>query len=384
MKIAIYSGVSPSTTFIERLIFGLSESNSQILLVGRRNEELKYNSNVVNATYKNLFTQLFFILKYYLTLSIEHKKLIGTQIKLQSSLREKLKKLSEISPVLWHKPDIFHIQWAKSVEEWIFLKKTGIKIVLSLRGAHINYSPIIDNNLGNMYKKIFPMLDGFHGVSQAIIDEADKYNLNTPNAKVIYSGLNLKNLTYSFKEFNSVHINFISIGRPHWIKGYSLLLDVMALFKRVNDHFQLKIVGGFNEEILFQRHQLHLANEVEFIDNLPFNLVKENIKKSDFLILPSYEEGIANVVLEAMALGIVVVASDCGGMSEVISDGHNGFLFKNRSREDLLNKLLQVSKLTSKEYETIAVNARRIIEENHTEEKMVEGMIKLYNQVLAN
>ena len=65
MKIAIYSGVSPSTTFIERLIVGLSESEMKILLVGKKFKNIKYNFNVINATSKNLIYQIYYIFRYF-------------------------------------------------------------------------------------------------------------------------------------------------------------------------------------------------------------------------------------------------------------------------------------------------------------------------------
>ena len=383
MKIAIYSGVSPSTTFIERLIVGISESNNQILLVGRKNKEIAYNSNVINATYKNDFILLLFILKYYLPLSIEHKRLVRSQIKLRSSLKVKLKKLAEISLVLFHKPDIFHVQWAKSIEEWIFLKETCIKVIVSLRGAHINYSPIIDEYLGKMYRNIFPLMDGFHGVSQAIIEEARKYNLNISNFKVVYSGVDLDKFEYKEKIISQGKINILSIGRSHWIKAYPFAIDVLSEFLKFNSNIHYKIIGGNTEETLFQINQLNVGKNIELLGNLPFEEVKSNLYKADVFLLPSYEEGIANVVLEAMALGILVISSDCGGMSEVIEDGVNGFLFENRSKESLLSKLMLVSQFKNEDYQRITKNARQTIEERFTEEIMVESMLELYSHALA-
>ncbi len=382
-KICVYSGVSPSTTFIERLIVGLSESNNQILLVGRKNKEIEYNSNVINATYKNEFIQLLFILKYYLPLPIEHKRLVRSQIKFRSSLKVKLKKLSEISLVLFHKPDIFHIQWAKSIEEWIFLKEAGIKVIVSLRGAHINYSPIIDEHLGEMYKNVFPSVDGFHGVSQAIIEEARKYNLNTSNCKVVYSGLKLDKFEYKKKIFNQGKIDILSIGRAHWKKAYPFAIDVLSEFLKFNPNIRYKIIGGHSEETLFQTQQLNVEKNIELLGNLPFEEVKSNLYKADVLLLSSYEEGIANVVLEAMAFGVLVISSDCGGMSEVIEDGVNGFLFENRSKESLLSKLMLVSQLKNEEYQRITKNARQTIEERFTEGNMVDGMLNLYHHILS-
>jgi len=382
-KVCIYSGVSPSTTFIERLIVGLSETDTEILLVGRRHEEIKYNTQVHNATYKNYFAQFFSILRYYIPLSLKNKKLIGAQIKLQSSVKVKLKKLAEISIILWHKPDIFHIQWAKSIGEWIFLKEAGIKIVLSLRGAHINYSPIIDKNLANLYKQLFPIVDGFHGVSKAIIEEAQKYNLSTSSAKVVHSGLDLKKFEFNQKVFDRSQLNILSIGRVHWKKAYPLAIDVFNEFRNFDTNFNYTIIGGSGEDIIFQISQLKLNSHIKIIKKLPFGEVITMLQSANILLLPSYEEGIANVVLEAMALGVLVISSDCGGMSEVITDGENGFLFENRSRVGLLSKLILASQLTNTEYQRITLNARKTIEARFTEEEMVNGMMNLYDTVLG-
>ena len=79
-------------------------------------------------------------------------------------------------PVVNNLPDIFHIQWAKSLEEWIFLKDIfDIKLVLSLRGSHITYSPLSNEKLAKNYVAYFPKVDCFHAVSLAIANEASKY-----------------------------------------------------------------------------------------------------------------------------------------------------------------------------------------------------------------
>ena len=71
-------------------------------------------------------------------------------------------------PVLYHKPDIFHLQWAKSLEDWIWLQEFGVKVILSLRGTHITISPIANETLASKYKQLFPKVDAFHAVSNSI------------------------------------------------------------------------------------------------------------------------------------------------------------------------------------------------------------------------
>ena len=61
----------------------------------------------------------------------------------------------------------------------------------------------------------------------------------------------------------------------------------------------------------------------------------------DLLILPSLNEGIANVVLEAMALGIPVISADCGGMSEVVLPNETGWLVPVRDSEAMGEAIIE-------------------------------------------
>ena len=98
-----------------------------------------------------------------------------------------------------------------------------------------------------------------------------------------------------------------------------------------------------DEALIFQRSQLLLEDSVSFVGTLPFLSVLDEIRSADVLLLPSLEEGIANVVLEAMALGTLVVSTDCGGMSEVVIDKETGFLVPTRGVKDIANTIKIIS-----------------------------------------
>ena len=81
-----------------------------------------------------------------------------------SNTAQRWRNWAKYLPVILHLPEVFHIQWAKSTEEWLFLKKTfGVKLVLSLRGAHINYSPVADTLLAETYGSASPNWMDFTG-----------------------------------------------------------------------------------------------------------------------------------------------------------------------------------------------------------------------------
>jgi glycosyltransferase involved in cell wall biosynthesis len=289
-------------------------------------------------------------------------------------------------PVLYHGPDIFHLQWAKSIADWIWVQEFGIKLIVGLRGAHINYSPIADEELANTYKTLFPNVDGFHAVSKAISEEAIKYKAVKSKIHLVYSGLDLDKMQFQLKKFDvSKPLAIISVGRAHWKKGYSYALDAMNLLEKDNIDFKYTVVGVENdEELLYKRSQSKLEKKITFKGTLSFTEIVTEIRNADVLLLSSVEEGIANVVLESMALGTLVISTNCGGMNEVIIDSKNGFLVPIRDHESMANALKKVSELPLSTYQKITKAARVTIEKQHSYEKMISGMQVLYQKVLKN
>jgi colanic acid/amylovoran biosynthesis glycosyltransferase len=297
------------------------------------------------------------------------------------SFKEKLKIYAITGPVILENCDIFHVQWAKSLESFMFLQEYGIKLMLSLRGAHINYSPIADVSLAESYRRTFPLVNGFHAVSAAIAKESTQYGASPNKIKVIYSGLNTDEFVFRpARNIPGETLKILSIGRPHWKKSYHLALDALSDLLKEGFDFHYTITGGVNEELIFQIHDLNLQRHVTIFENIPINEVKNQIHSHHLLLLPSVEEGIANVVLESMALGTLVLSSDCGGMKEAIEHGRNGFIFENRNREDLKNQLLSISKMREQHVLDILSDARNKIEEKFSDKKMIAGFRELYSR----
>src|SRR5690606_5136406 len=284
-------------------------------------------------------------------------------------------------PVLWHQPDVFHIQWAKSIGDWMWLQQFGTKIIVSLRGVHINYSPITIPVVAAMYQLNFPKVDAFHAVSKAIAIEAQKYHASADRVHVIYSGLPTLEVKPSKTESDVFKI--LSVGRTHWVKGYDDAIDACCILKKSGINFQYTIIGGKDsEELQFQIADLNLENNVKLLGKLSFSEVQKHMQDADVLLLSSVEEGIANVVLEAMQLGTLVLSTDCGGMNEVIQDGKNGFIVPVRDPESMAAALQKIYVLADSQKEDIRVAAQATIQQNHSLEKMVHDMCSLYEQVL--
>jgi colanic acid/amylovoran biosynthesis glycosyltransferase len=383
-RIAIYTGELPPPTFIDRLIVGLADVGHTILLFGSIQKKISYqHQNIQVIGYSGRWSKFLQLIKYSFLLFFlknSKKKRLDNLLKVQnrSTYFDKMK----YYPILYYQPEIFHLQWAKGIADWVWVKEFDMKLVVSLRGAHINYTPVSEPKYAEIYKKYFPLVDGFHAVSNAIAEEALKYNISKEKTRVVYSGLNLNKIEFRISKKQENEIQIISVGRSHWKKGYNYALDAMRILKKENIKFKYTIVGiGLNEELYFQKTQLGLEDDILFIEKLTFEEVVDKIRKSAILLLPSVEEGIANVVLEAMALGTLVVSTNCGGMAEVIKDNSNGYLVPVRDSEAIAKAVKKVLMLNDAQRETMIVKAREYIEENHSEQKMINEMQNLYDKL---
>jgi colanic acid/amylovoran biosynthesis glycosyltransferase len=285
--------------------------------------------------------------------------------------------------------DIFHIQWAKTLVQYPeFIEKLTCPIVLSLRGTHINVSPISDEGFSLSYKKYFPRINGFHAVSQAIAEEAEKYGADINKITVINPAVDEKLLNYKADKVNNLDseiLHIISVGRCHWIKGYTFVLDAMSILRKEKVDFNYTIIAGGRdqENILYQIHDLGLNECVSFInDELSHDEVLKKVSECDLFLLPSLEEGISNAVIEAMALGLPVISTDCGGMGEVIRNSENGFLVPVRDSESMAKAIQNFIDLDEMEKNNMIFNARETIIHNHLLSYQVDQFKSFYSKIV--
>jgi colanic acid/amylovoran biosynthesis glycosyltransferase len=391
LKVAFHVGELPATTFINRLAEGLAKSDIEVTLYGLIKKKFKAPRNVRISGTKDGWKEgrsgkFIAFLTYSVLLFLFNptkKKNIDRWLKQNAYLHWGIK--SWIYPIVWDAPDIIHVQWAKAIKQFEWASALNIKLVLSLRGAHINYSPLSVAGLAESYQKVFPKIDAFHGVSHAICHEAAKYGADITRCRVVYSGFDLTQFPKSdwqndFETLKHRPIKIISVGRTHWKKGYHFALDAMRMLKDRNVSFEYTIIGAAgSEELLFQRNQLDLEDCVTFLDKVPFLSVKQYIRHADVLLLPSVEEGIANVVVEAMLLGTLVVSTNCGGMIEVVKDEITGLIVETRDSMAICNAIDSIKSLSPITLSKMTEDAFVLVSHQNSEDAMIKGMTAVYN-----
>jgi colanic acid/amylovoran biosynthesis glycosyltransferase len=127
---------------------------------------------------------------------------------------------------------------------------------------------------------------------------------------------------------HGVPLRIASIGRLHWKKGGSLGLDAVGVLRRHGVDCSYRIVGGGPErDALEQRANARgLAGVVEFAGPLDQPGVRDTLRWADVLLMPSVSEGFGLAAIEAQAMGVPVVCTDAGGLSEAVLDGETGLV----------------------------------------------------------
>lgn len=124
-----------------------------------------------------------------------------------------------------------------------------------------------------------------------------------------------------------------------WVVATKGIGELVEAWAKVNPAgWKLEIVGpvdsDYREQLLARFHPEH----IEFVGELPHAQAMERMAKCDLFVLPSYTEGFPNAVVEAMALGRAIVATDVGAIPEML-DGDAGVLVRSRDAQALAKAL---------------------------------------------
>lgn len=387
LTIIIFDGSLKTTPFINRLIIGLS-LNHNVYVLGFNEEHYRKIPNVHfmplgSNTNKARFTMT--SLRWLLR-SGQWKLLFKTFRMLGEGKRVALQKQNLKLALAYIHPDIIHLQWPSVIPWFEFvLEEQQIPVVLSQRGYHINVRPFVKPENFKYLQEWFPKMSGFHSVSHAISNRGDGI-YNTPNKidHVVYTGLSIKEFEFNNDYKKEDHLHMISVGRSHWKKGYDYALKACKLLKDRGLVFTYTIVGGSKlEELIYLINDLGLQGHVTLKDKLSQHDTLDAIGRAAVFLLPSVEEGIANVAVEAMALGVPIISTDCGGMPELIINEKEGWVVAAREPEALADAITKFYEMPIENIQRIRAAARLKIENQHSKEQMVQGIEKLYEEVLS-
>jgi glycosyltransferase involved in cell wall biosynthesis len=194
--------------------------------------------------------------------------------------------------------------------------------------AHGNFSWPSDE-LAARYRKALPLARGYFFVSEANRVLAERQlGHSIDNAEIVRNPLTIENdFPMPWPVVTSDHeLCMACVGRldPH-TKGQDILLDVLAASNWADRNWRLTFCGnGPNREVLERLvKSLKLQDRVSFAGHVA---VEKVWRDNHLLVMPSRSEAMPLAVVEAMLSGRPVVATNVGGIPEIIKDGLTGFL----------------------------------------------------------
>jgi glycosyltransferase involved in cell wall biosynthesis len=249
------------------------------------------------------------------------------------------------------------------------LSSTNVTVILAklvsrihcgvIVSEHTHPSINLENEIyGGITKKfmryVYPKADTIIAVSEGIKQDLIK-NFNLPDNKiaVIYNPVDLKEVRMRSQEtvdhawFHDDIPVIVSAGRLTKQKGYPYLIKAFSVVRR-SLPCRLMIIGEGEDkaQLIGMVRALGIDRDVEFLgfQKNPF----QYMARSSLFVLSSLYEGFGNVIVEAMALGLPVISTDCpSGPAEIIDDKKNGILVAVRDENELAQAILNV--LTDRE-----------------------------------
>jgi len=167
---------------------------------------------------------------------------------------------------------------------------------------------------------------------------------------------------------------FVCISNIIETKGLGDL--VLAFSDPMLKDFSLKIVGNIYEPVFYQKLKELAGVNVEFITNASRDDVTNILKESDCLILPSWNEGQPLVILEAMSLGISVIASAVGDIPNMLGNDYP-FLYQPRNINMLVERIITFDRFERKE--ELGNRIHSLYLSRYSNEVFEQNVIKLFS-----
>jgi glycosyltransferase involved in cell wall biosynthesis len=189
--------------------------------------------------------------------------------------------------------------------------------------------------------------------------------------------------TLTFKKPIIMRDNLIGyIGRLSAEKGILNFIEAIPLVlkKKVDTYFIICGQGSLAYKVEKIIEVKDLKAKVKLMGWIPHKDVLRYLNELKLLVLPSFTEGLPNILLEAMVCGTPVLATSVGAIPDIIKDGETGFLLKSNDPECIAERIVEL--LNKPELlERVSINAYDYVKKRFSYEKALESWRKILNEL---
>lgn len=224
-----------------------------------------------------------------------------------------------------------HFYYPDGVAAALLARWLGKPLVVTARGSDLNVFGR-DAVPRALMRWAGGVADASIGVCQALVDVLHGWGMPAAKLHVVRNGVDTQRFRPEDRVQSRASLGvegaplLLAVGNLVPVKGHDLALRALAALVPRHPGARLVLVGDgpLRAELQAQAQALGLAGHVHFAGLVPNDRLSAWYSAADLLLLPSRSEGWANVLLEAMACGTPVVATDVGGTREVVADAALG------------------------------------------------------------
>jgi glycosyltransferase involved in cell wall biosynthesis len=268
--------------------------------------------------------------------------------------------LARCLPLARLRPDVIHFEWHSSAVAYLPLFEVwGCPVVTSCWGSDTSVYPHIPgrDHYSAGLPEVLRRVSAVHCVSDFQKWEAVDLGLDPAKARVIRPAADPALFRPATAPDRSARaedgdLKVVTVGWLRWEKGHEYALEAIRTLLDSDVPARLEIIGDVPEErqgesaererILHTMSDLGLEDRVHLHGRASSAQVARRLQASDVLLQASVTEGIPHTIVEAMACGLPVVATRCGGIPEAITDGVEGFLAAPRDHDGLAEGLTRL------------------------------------------
>ncbi len=235
-------------------------------------------------------------------------------------------------------------------------------------------SRIYDHTIGTLIMKSAKVNTG---VSLAACRFAE--HLGARQTVVVYNGVDADGISLQRKDSEYKVIAYV--GRLIWAKGVQDLISAFAIIAKERSAVELWVIGegNYRDDLESLAHNMSLdGSKVAFMGDCPHERIAGILAGADMFVNPSYSEGLPTSVMEAMAVGLPVVATDVGGTRELIQDGYNGYLVTPGVPDILAEAIIKALDCSAE----VGANARRTIQDSFSWDSSISKMVEVYKKAV--
>lgn len=208
----------------------------------------------------------------------------------------------------------------------------GFSFSFTMHGPHIFFEPYrwrVDEKI--KHAKFVACISHFCRSQGMIFSRPDQWD----KLKIVHCGVDPSLFETVIHQGTGKRLLYV--GRLAAEKGLPVLLESLTELTRTEPDMVLTVVGDGADRALLEQQvsDLGLQNHVRFLGYQSQAAVREHLKNTDIFVLPSFAEGIPVVLMEAMAAGVAVVATQVAGVSELVHSGVNGYVVPPGDRQAL-------------------------------------------------